>query len=443
MKILSRYILKEHAGPFLFGFFVVTFVLVMDFIIDIMDLIIDKGLSAWTILEIFGLNLAWMLALSIPMAVLVATLMAFGRLSADNEITAIKSSGTSLYAIVAPALAASTILAVGLALFSNLVLPEFNHRARALMSDIGKKRPTLTFKAGIFMDEFPGYTVLIKKLDKRSSHLEGITIYDAGSGPSPTTITARRGSLEFSPDGNTLRMDLYDGEIHEVDAQDPSKYRRVNFRKHTLYIKDVGSKLIRSSSDYRGDREMTALMMRQQIAELEDQIEEHRHRMNELGANAVERIERGEKVEGTHEALKVSRTTLSQLQAEHRAIEHLKKKINSYRVEIHKKFSIPAACIVFVLIGAPLGIMAKRGGIAIGVGLSLGFFLLYWAFLIAGEELADRLIAPPYLAMWSPNIFIGAAGILLMRHTVKETTSLSWEWIRRLIPGKFRKSSIT
>ena len=441
MRILSRYILKEHIGPFLFGFFVVTFVLVMDFIIDIMDLIIDKGLRVWTIVEIFGLNLAWMLALSVPMAVLVATLLAFGRLSADNEITAIKSSGTSLYAIARPALTASAILALFLALFSNFVLPEFNLRARTLMSDIGKKRPTLTFKAGIFMDEFPGYTVLIKKLDERSSQLEGITIYDTGDGPSPTTITARRGALEFSPDGNTLRMDLYDGEIHEVDADDPAKYRRVKFRKHTMYIKDVGSKLVRSSSEYRGDREMTSAMMLRRIEELKTQIGEHLSRMEKLGRQAVEHIEGGQKVEGTHEALKASQTTLTQLQAEQRAVQHLRKKINGYRVEIHKKFSIPAACIVFVLIGAPLGVMARRGGIAIGVGLSLGFFLLYWAFLIGGEELADRLIAPAALAMWSPNIFIGAAGILLMRRTVRETTALSWEWTKRLIPRSWRKPS--
>jgi lipopolysaccharide export system permease protein len=441
MRILNRYILKEHIGPFLFGFSVVTFVLVMDFIIDIMDLIIDKGLSAWTILEIFGLNLAWMLALSVPMAVLVATLMAYGRLSADNEISAIKSSGTSLYTIVAPALAASIVLAVLLILFSNFVLPEFNLRARNLMSDISKKRPTLTFKAGIFMDEFPGYTVLIKKLDERSSQLEGITIYDTGGGPSPTTITARRGALEFSPDGNTLRMDLYDGEIHEVDSADPAKYRRVNFRKHTMFIKDVGSKLVRSSSEYRGNREMTSSMMLRQIEELEDQIGEHLGRMEKLGRQAAEGIAEGQKVEGTHEALRASQTTLNQLQAEHRAVQHLRKKISGYRVEIHKKFSIPAACIVFVLIGAPLGVMVRRGGIAIGVGLSLGFFLLYWAFLIGGEELADRLLAPPYLAMWSPNILIGAVGIFLMRRTVRETTSLSWEWTRRLIPRSRRKPS--
>jgi len=440
MRILNTYILKEHLGPFLFGFFVITFVLVMDFVIDIMDLIIDKGLQVWTILEIFGLNLAWILALSLPMAVLVATLMAFGRLSADNEITAIKSSGTSLYTIIAPALVASALVAIGLVLFNNLVLPDFNHRARLLMSDVSKKRPTLTFKAGIFIDEFPGYNILIKKVDERRSQLEGITIYDHRNGQSPTTIAAKRGALEFSPDGEVLRLDLYDGEIHEVDQADPRKYRRVVFRKHTLYIRDVGTKLVRSSSDYRGDREMSASMMHQKIAEIEPEIEGHRQRMNELARKGIDELVSGNMKPDRFMALKANQATRNRLQAEERAIDHLDRQINSYLVEIHKKFSIPAACIVFVLIGAPLGIMVRRGGIAIGVGLSLGFFMLYWAFLIGGEELADRQIISPFWAMWSPNILIGGIGVYLVRHMVQETTFISWNWTKRLVPKRFRTS---
>lgn len=438
MRILNAYILKEHIGPFLFGFFVVTFVLVMDFVVDIMDLIVGKGLRVWTILEIFGLNLAWMLALSLPMAVLVASLMAFGRLSADNEITAIKSSGTNLYLILSPTLLAATVLAFGLVLFNNHVLPEFNHRARNLMSDISKKRPTLTFKAGIFLDEFPGYNILINKVDERRSELEGITIYDQRGGEPPTTILAKRGTLQFSPDGNTLRLDLYDGEMHEVDEMDPRRYRRVVFRKHTLYIHDVGTKLVRTTSEFRGDREMNTKMMLEKVAEIRPEIEQHRRRMNELAQRGIERLRSADSPVQSPDLLKVNQTTLSQLRAELRAIDHLERRINAYLVEIHKKYSIPAACIVFVLIGAPLGIMVKKGGIAIGMGMSLGFFVLYWAFLIGGEELADRRIIPPFWAMWSPNILIGGAGILLVRHMIKETTFISWEWTKRLIPSKFK-----
>jgi len=250
---------------------------------------------------------------------------------------------------------------------------------------------------------------------------------------------AKKGALQLSPDGNTLRLDLFNGEIHEMDQRDPRKYRRVAFQKHTIYIHDIGTKLVRTTSDYRGDREMTNKMMREKIAEIRPEIEAHRHRINELAREGLEQLDLPAMPPPGPGLLRANQTTLSRLQVELRAIEHLEKRISSYLVEIHKKFSIPTACIVFVLIGAPLGIMVKRGGIAIGMGMSLGFFVLYWAFLIGGEELADRRYITPFWAMWSPNILIGGAGILLVRHMIKETTFISWAWTKRLLPKRLRK----
>ena len=112
---------------------------------------------------------------------------------------------------------------------------------------------------------------------------------------------------------------------------------------------------------------------------------------------------------------------------------------NSYLVEIEKKYSIPFACLVFVLIGAPLGIMARRGNMAVGLGLSLVFFVLYWAFLIGGEELADRLYISPFWAMWSANILLALAGTYILVRSTKEMTFISWKWAERFIPKKFRK----
>jgi lipopolysaccharide export system permease protein len=117
---------------------------------------------------------------------------------------------------------------------------------------------------------------------------------------------------------------------------------------------------------------------------------------------------------------------------------NLRKK-NKFMVEVHKKFSIPFACLVFVIIGAPLGIMAKRGGLAVGSGLSLGFFVLYWAFLIGGEELADRGYISAFVAMWSANILLGAVGVYIIIKSSKETVFISWEWTKKLIPKRFRK----
>ncbi|MCK4404610.1 MAG: LptF/LptG family permease, partial [candidate division Zixibacteria bacterium] len=140
MKILYRYIFKEHIGPFFFGLSVIMFILVMDFILEVLNMIIGKGLNAFIILQVFGLNLAWMLALAVPMAVLVSTLMAFGRLSQDNEITALKASGVSIYRLILPALVASILISVGMVFFNDRVLPELNHKARLLMTDIHQKR---------------------------------------------------------------------------------------------------------------------------------------------------------------------------------------------------------------------------------------------------------------------------------------------------------------
>src|SRR3990172_1715708 len=282
MKILPLYILREHIGPFLFGLFIITFVLVMDFILEILNLIITRGLNAYTVLQMFGLNLAWMLALSIPMAVLVATLMAFGRMSADNEITALRSTGVSLYRIVFPVILASLVIAVGLVFFNNLILPDANHKARLLMTQIYQKRPTLNIKENVFIDEIPGYHILIKRIDPRSSKIGDILIYDQRDRIIPRTIFAKKGNLEFSADGNTLIMELYDGEIHETDEKEPTQYRRVTFDKQVIFINEVTPELTLAGSDYRTDREMSVERMRKEIKEIAGQIIPQKEKLNSL-----------------------------------------------------------------------------------------------------------------------------------------------------------------
>src|SRR3954464_5167211 len=140
--ILARYILKEHIAPFFYALFVITFLFLIDFLIRILSSILSKGLGWRVVVEIIILNMAWMLALSIPMAVLVATLMAFGRFSSDNEVTAMKALGISPFKAMAPVMAVALALGIGLVYFNNNVLPDANFRAAALRNDIGRKKPT-------------------------------------------------------------------------------------------------------------------------------------------------------------------------------------------------------------------------------------------------------------------------------------------------------------
>ena len=445
MKILPLYILREHIGPFLFGLFIITFVLIMDFILEILNLIITRGLNAYTVLQMFSLNLAWMLALSIPMAVLVATLMAFGRMSADNEITALRATGVSLYKLVTPVILASVVVALGLVWFNNKILPDANHQARLLMTQIYQKRPTLNIKENVFIDEIPGYHILIKKIDPRSSKIGDILIYDQKDRTIPRTIFAKHGNLEFSADGNTLIMELYDGEIHETDEKDPAQYRRVTFDKQVIFISEVSPELTLSGSEYRTDREMSVIRMREEVKIIEGQIDPQKNRLKSLSA-LLDTFPDPSKAKPVREFTQPERQLFhhrQRLLREKRQVEQMlptsRPPSNSFKVEIHKKFSIPVACLVFVLIGAPLGIMAKRGNIVIGLGLSLGFFVLYWAFLIAGEELADRLIISPFWAMWSANIVIGVAGVYLIIKSAKEIKFFSWNWLEKITPAKLRK----
>lgn len=446
MKIVWKYVLKELIGPFFFALAVITFVLLMDFILDVLNKIINKGLPITVVLEVFALSLAWMLALSVPMAVLIAALMGYGRLSSDSEVIAFKSCGISLVNLLMPGLLMGFILAGSLMIFNDRVLPESNHRARLLMSDITRKKPTWSLEENIFLDYFEGYYILVKGVDNKTSNIKDITIFEHKNPEEPRTIIAKSGQIEFSPDGSKLIMVLYDGEIHEPDPQNPERYRRVNFKKQTLVLEGASNELVRSSSGSRGDREMPIGMMINENRKFQAKADSIKLKLDSLLANNLDTLlnYQPEKTSSMRVlppdrslalAADKSADLLTKIDYEMRNIATCERQINSRDVEIHKKFSIPVACIAFILIGAPLGVISRKGGMATSIGLSLFFFIIYWAFLIGGEELADRMYISGALSMWLPNIVIGGAGIALIYLVNKRTTLEGLSFIDRIFPG--------
>ncbi len=149
------------------------FLFLLQFIMKFIDQLVGKGLTAWVILELIALNLSWMLVLAVPMSVLVATLMAFGDLSSRNEITAMKAGGVSLYRMLTPVLIAGLLVALLLVYFNNYVLPESNYRLKTLMVDIRRKKPTLSLVNGVFSQDIPGYSILVRKSFPKTNELEG------------------------------------------------------------------------------------------------------------------------------------------------------------------------------------------------------------------------------------------------------------------------------
>jgi len=429
VRLLRSYILRLHLVPFLLGFGVLTFLMVMDTLFDYLDLIVNRGVPAFTVLELFTLSLGYIVALTVPCAVLVSALMTFGRLSQDNEITALRASGVNLLSVLAGPLAAAFLMAVGLAAFNNWVLPESNHAFANLLVDIGRMRPTVRLQEGVFISDFPGYDMLVRSVNGRTNEMKGVTIYQRNPGGPPTTIFAARGKLEYTPDGSTAVLELHDGEIHDIPADEGGarRYRRVKFKTHVINIPGAGGMLERTVRDVRGNREMGVAMLLAQRDTTEHQyrtaFEVRRDHFLQIGIPDQVVAQMGPDaprpglaalVPGHKDALERWKEQNPDLRGELDLwdVERLAylKRLASLSVEVHKKFSLPFACVVFVLIGAPIGMRVRRTGPAIAF-LSVGFFLFYWFCLIGGEELANRLIIPPALAMWLPNLVLGVLGL--------------------------------
>ncbi len=432
MKILSRYLLRESIGPFFFGLAVITLVLIMDFLVDIMNLIIDKGLDIATVIELFALNLAWMLALAVPMAVLVAVLMAFGRLSSDNEITACKACGISFKRLLVPMLGGAFVLAVLMILFNDRVLPESNHRARMLLTDITRKKPTWSLEENIFLDRFEGYSIRVKTVSRQTSEIADIVIIESAN--SQRVITAKHGKMFFSADGTTLILELESGEVLDYDPKNPSGYTRTEFVKQTIAIPGASSDMQRTTESTRGDREMTIGMMIEQNRGRRLRLQGVMAQADSIISATISNAYRARDIKPELAALlpkpedrvlNDNKEVAAKLAFLEKSAQSYDQEINSLDVEIHKKFSIPAACIAFALIGAPLGSLARKGGFATGIGLSLLFFIVYWAFLIGGEQLADIDVLPAFWAMWLPNFIIGGAGVILTIMFIRQSTVVS------------------
>jgi lipopolysaccharide export system permease protein len=430
--LLERYVLRESILPFFLGFGLVTFLFILDFLFDFLDLLLAKNVPPLIVLELFLLALGWITALSFPCGVLVAALMTYGRLAQDNEVTAMRSLGVNVARILRGPMGAAVVLAGLLCLFNNYVLPETNHRFANLRLAIHRKSPAAKIEPGIFIKAFDKYDFMVREIDHKTGEMTDITIYDYTESDVPTTILAKRGRMKYMNHSATLKLDLMDGEIHEVPgATQEGRYRRGMFDQHTLYLQNAGAILQRSDRKGRSEREMNIQMMLEEIQKREEQkakqIAQLEEKVKEAGFSSYVAFERtivppsfpevvfsrlGLKSIPAPDTTVTDPKVLSALMIHRTDLENIERRIDAYEVEIHKKFSIPFACVVFVLVGGPLGIRTRKGGFA-NMAIAVAFFIVYYFFLIGGEQLADRRFLSPALAMWLPNILFGLVGIYL------------------------------
>ncbi len=441
MKIINRYIIKNHIAPFILGSATVVFLFLFQFLLRYIERLLGKGLDTWIIIQLIGYNLSWMIVFAVPMGILFSTLMAFGSMSASQEITIIKASGGSLIKMMFPMIIFGFISFYLMFEFNDKVLPEANHRAKLLLNDISRKKPTFAIEKGQFSTQLDGYTILARDLDSSSGAMKGITIYDNTGNRTRNIISADSGFLKFDAYRSRMVMDLIKGEIIQYSENTVNNMRKIDFDSYNISIRASGFDLERSQEDpsNKGDREMTIAEMQTMIDEAVVNNEKINIRLDERLNKHLDYILLGDTFFSSNDS------TLSDSANTNKAVTNIQRNVNilrsslfadlqmkreydlqdkKYSVEIHKKYAIPFACFIFVFVGCPLGVMTRGGNFGISAAISLGFYILYWAFLMGGEKMADRGMVSPFMSMWLGNFIVGGLGLILTIKVQNENFSL-------------------
>ena len=557
LKLLTRYILREQIGPLIFALSSLTALLLLQQVAKQFGNLVGKGLGWDVIGEFFLLSIPFIIAMTMPMGVLVAVLYAFSRLTAENEVTALRASGISVMRLVRPAILLGAVLGLLMLVFNDQVLPRSNHRLRTLQTDIARKKPTFALREQVINEVMPGKLFLrTSHIDESTDRMREVTIYNFDDPERRKTIYSDSGVMGMTPDQKDLQMTLHDGYMQQIPRDNLGELTRLYFRTDLVRVRGVGNRFEQTEKDdYKSEREMSVCEMAKGLEDGTQDLDQARATLANTLAAATHYLATGEQLppakttkpkvrltagglycrlttplfgnaavadsdsaaaESAKEAAKTqvasaapgatggianggsrpppvaekarmpqfggadargggfrappgsataqrplstgAATTagaaLKQLpsaipqlpgssvvgrgrsfdappgapnQLSNRSyllssaaqIEVMKARVHDsqlgmsrFETEIQKKFALAAACIVFVLLGAPIAIRFPRGGVGLVIGVSIAVFALYYVGLIVGEDLADKLILDPVIAMWMANVLFTIIGII-------------------------------
>ena len=276
MSLLSRYLLRQLAAPFLFALTALTSLMLLSQIAKKFGSLVGKGLPWTVIAEVFALSIPFIVAMTLPMAVLLAVLYAFSHLAADNEITAMRASGISVYQVLVPVLAWGVFMSAFNFGFVDQVLPRSNARLRNLLIDIGRKKPTFELREQVINEVPPSqYFLRANRIDGGTGLLREVTIYDVGGDASRRIIYADSGLMAYAEGQTDLSLRLYDGSIHQYRPAEPDGFQMTYFKTNSIRVKNVFDELERNTSEsIRGDREMSTCEMLDVIREADTEVSE-------------------------------------------------------------------------------------------------------------------------------------------------------------------------
>ena len=365
-KIVHRYIFREILVPFLFGLSLFTFVLLIARLIKLIELVVNRGVPAANILRLFAYIMPAFLEVTVPMAMLLAILVAFGRLSADSEMVALRSSGMSLYQLVTPVAIFVALATVATAALSLYARPWGYRSLKSALYEIARTRASAGIKPQVFNDDFPGLVIYTEGVDATNDRLNHVLISDERDSAQHNTIFANEGTMVSDPEAQVVTLQLRDGFIHTTDLRGEAEYQ-TNFQTYDVNL-DLRQVFADTRERGRDPKELT---------------------LGELGQAIAEKQAAG-------------------------------KSAAAELVEYHRNFSIPFACIVFGLVAVPLGVQPVRAARSRGFATSIAMIFVYYVLLSAGQALAEQERVPAVVGLWMPNVVFAAVGLYLFGLAARE-----------------------
>ncbi|MBR5323769.1 MAG: LptF/LptG family permease [Muribaculaceae bacterium] len=457
IKRLYRFILKTFLPLLFMTFMICLFIVLMQFIWQHIKDFVGKGLEISVLAEMFFYAAASMVPLALPLAILLASLMTFGNLSERFELLAIKASGVSLIRIMRPLIISITIISIGAFFFQNNVLPTVQVKMWSLLYSMKQKSPALDIPEGVFYNQIEGYNIYVKKKDNKKNMLYGITIYDISKGAeNAMIIVSDSGSLKFTDDNQFLFLTLESGESFEnLKAQEATTtivpYRRETFsRKEILIPFDAGFNRIDEST-------MADKYVGKNISELKHSIDSMALIVDSIGSkigqelktasyyNIIERSssapvsnQKGtlsnfdldetysaasiqQRENWTNRALSKARNIKQEYEFKSYRANEQKNLIRRHEIEMHKKFTLSFACLIFFFIGAPLGAIIGRGGIGTPIVVSVILFIFYYIIDNSAYKLARDGVWEVWQGLWLSSAVLLPLGIFFTYKAVNDS----------------------
>lgn len=386
-KFFDRYIYKELIPPFLIGLLVTTFVFLMNQILLLSEIFITKGVSLRTTIDILVYLIPSIIAFTLPMAVLMGILAGLSRLSSDSEIMAFKTLGISYRRLLRPVLVFSF---GGWLLTSFLTLylaPRSNYKWVKTLSQSVLAKVQFEIDPREFNETLPQTVIFIQDITK-DKNWENIFVYFSDPPEEPRAIIAKKGRLSFYPERKRAILELFDGALHSYPLSDSEKYRVTSFKQLEEEI-NVESFFSTFSNKKR--------VREKDIKELITDLRVIKKDLADLEKTSQESV----------------------------ALWQKNRDYISHWIEIHKKFALPFACLVFAFLGLPLGASTKKGGRTSGFTISLGIILIYYVLITAGEKLAMDGKISPFTGMWGPDILLALLGLYIFSKSLRESPFFS------------------